>query len=130
MIIPYDTSLVPPAPFLAAHVSDPTGSAESPLIPAKVDTGADVTAIPANLVSQLNLVPASEVEVEGYNGHRATLACYDITLRVAHLRVVGLSVITFSEDYILLGRDVLNLLRLLLDGPALSLEILSRQSPS
>ncbi|HET7089608.1 MAG TPA: retroviral-like aspartic protease family protein [Anaerolineae bacterium] len=130
MMIPYDTSLIPPAPFLSAHVSNLTGSAESPPIPAKVDTGADVTAIPANLVNQLNLVLASEIQVEGYNGHRATLPCYDIVLRVAHLRVVGLSVISFSEDYILLGRDVLNLLRLLLDGPALWLEVLSPQSPS
>ena len=91
MIIPYDASLVPPVPFLSAHVSNLTDSAESPLLPAKVDTGADVTAIPANLVNRLNLAPASEIQVEG---------------------------------------DMLNLLRLLLDGPALSLEVLSPQSPS
>jgi len=84
MKIPYDASLVPPAPFLSAHVSNLTDSAESPLIPAKVDTGADVTAIPANLVNPLNLAPASEIQVEGYNGHRATLSCYDIALRVTH----------------------------------------------
>ena len=125
MKIPYNTSLVPPAPFLSVHISNLVGTPEPAALPAKVDTGADLTAIPSTLVDQLSLAPAGEIQVEGYDGRQSTLTCYDITLLVAHLRVVGLQVVPFSEDYALLGRDALNLLRLLLDGPDLSLEILT-----
>jgi hypothetical protein len=76
------------------------------------------------------MVPADEIEVEGYDGRRATLYCYDVILYVDQLHVAGLSVIAFTEDYVLLGRDVLNLLKLLLDGPALSVEILPAQTVS
>ncbi len=123
MKISYNTSLIPPAPFVSIHVSNLVDNSETS-IEAKIDTGADLTAIPAALVRQLNLVPAGEVQVESYDGRKSILICYDVVLRIAHVRLVGLSVITFAEDYILLGRDALNFLRLLLDGPALSLEIL------
>jgi hypothetical protein len=46
-------------------------------------------------------------------------------LQIDQLRVNGLLVIGFAEDYVLLGRDVLNRLRILLDGPALTAEILA-----
>jgi hypothetical protein len=39
------------------------------------------------------------------------------------LNVTGLLVIGFAEDYVLLGRDVLNRLRVVLDGPELMAEI-------
>ena len=120
----YNTALTPPAPYLSVRIANLTDSVQSPVVPAKVDTGADVTAIPAAFVDQYDLVPAGEFQVEGYDGHTTTRYCYDVVLRVAQVRVVGLPVITFSADYVLLGRDVLNFLRLLLDGPALVLEIL------
>ncbi len=57
-------------------------------------------------------------------GESRLTPAYDIIIRVAQFKLVGLPVVAFSADSILLGRDVLNLLRLLLDGPALTLEIL------
>ena len=62
--------------------------------------------------------------VQTYDGRTAVVEFYDIVLRVADMRIVGLTVVTFEQEYALLGRDVLNLLRLLLDGPAESLEVL------
>ncbi len=125
MKVPYNTSLNPPAPFLPVRISNLADS-EPVTIPAKIDSGADITAVPIQLIGQLNLALAGEIQVEGYDGHPSTINCYDIILQVEHLRVEGLLVIAFNEDYLLLGRDVLNLLKLLLDGPALSLETLSQ----
>ena len=70
-------------------------------------------------------MPAGEIEVEGYDSRRATIRAYDVNLQVDQLSVNGLLVIGFAEDYVLLGRDVLNRLRILLDGPALTTEILT-----
>ncbi len=50
---------------------------------------------------------------------------YDVNLQIDRLHVNGLLVIGFAEDYVLLGRDVLNRLRLPLDGPAQTTELLT-----
>lgn len=130
MKAPYNSALIPPAPFLPVRISNLADNSGALSIPAKIDTGADVTAIPARLIESLRLAPAGEIEVEGYDSRRAALYCYDVVLHVDQLRVVGLSVIAFTEDYVPLGRDVLNLLKILLDGPALSVETLPIQSAS
>ena len=95
------------------------------MVRAKLDTGADLTAIPTALIERLHLMPAGEIEVEGYDSRRATVRAYDVSLEIDQLNVAGLLVIGFAEDYVLLGRDVLNRLRILLDGPALTTEILT-----
>jgi hypothetical protein len=122
MNIPYNTSIKPPAPFVPVHVSN-LADIDGVSVSAKIDTGADISAIPAALIDRLNLTPAGEIVVEGYNGVQSTIYCYDVILRVDQLQMVGLSTIAFAEDYVLLGRDVLNLMRVLLDGPAFSTEV-------
>jgi len=126
MKIPYNADLMPPAPFLTVRVSNLLERPEPIALPALLDTGADLTAIPVSLVAQLGLSPAGELAVEGYDGRSLNLISYDITLHVAHVHLVGLQVVPFSESYVLLGRDALNLLRLLLDGPDLSLQVLDQ----
>ena len=126
MKIAYNSALYPPAPFLSVQISPLTNN-RSESIPAKIDTGADITAIPSRLIDQLGLVPADEIQVEGYDRRPAAIYSYDIILRIDRLQVAGLSVIALNEDYALLGRDVLNQLKLLLDGPALNVEILGHK---
>jgi predicted aspartyl protease len=120
----YSDSFNPPAPAVSVQVSSSEDIAHSPTLLALVDTGSDTTLIPETLADQLRLAPAGEVDVQAYEGTPKTVTFYDVILRVSNLRLVGLSVVTFSADYVLLGRDVLNHLCLLLDGPALALEIL------
>jgi len=121
----YDTSLLPPAPFVPVRLASLAVHAEPVAIQAKIDTGADLTVIPARLIEQLQLMSAGEIEVEGYDGRRATLQVYDVNLHIDQLSLPGLLVVAFAEDYVLLGRDVLNRLRVLLDGPAMTTEILT-----
>ena len=71
---------------------------------------------------------AGETLVQAYDGAPMEKALYDVVLRVANIRFVGVSVITWAGDHVILGRDILNHLRLLLDGPALTLEILEEQA--
>jgi predicted aspartyl protease len=124
MKVSYDTSWLPAAPFLPVQLASLAERSETIAVQAKLDTGADLTAIPYALIERLQLMPAGEIEVEGYDSRRATIRAYDVNLQIDQLRVNGLLVISFAEDYVLLGRDVLNRLRILLDGPALTTEIL------
>jgi hypothetical protein len=125
MKVPYDTSWLPAAPFLPVRLASLAEQSETIAVQAKLDTGADLAAVPYALIERLQLVPAGEIEVEGYNSRRETMRAYDVNLQVDQLNANGLLVIGFAEDYVLLGRDVLKRLRLLLDGPALTAEILT-----
>ncbi len=126
MKVDYVRSLDPPAPFLPITVAHPMrpNAVQSAL--AQVDTGSDITAIPASQVQALNLSERHLLRVVGYDNQPATIPTYDAMIEIAHLRL-RLQVVAISADDALIGRDALNLLRLLLDGPALTLEILAPQ---
>ena len=129
MKIAYSTAFTPPAPVISAQVSTPDDEVHSPVLPTLIDTGSDSTAIPEFVVEQLQLIPAGEMLVQAYDGTPTERALYDVVLRVANIRFDGASVIVCAGDHVILGRDILNYLHLLLDGPALTLEILEEQSP-
>jgi hypothetical protein len=127
MPIEYNRSVEPPAPFVTITVTNPRRLATG-RFPAKLDTAADITALPRVQVQALSLPQQRLLEVSGYDNRLAIIPTYEASLEVAHIRT-RLEVVAIEEDYALLGRDVLNLLRLLLDGPALTLEVLPATEP-
>ena len=88
---PYDQSVHPPAPFLDVVLRHPANPQVTQRLPAKVDTGADISAVPLSIVNEFNLSRASTIPVEGLvNGqlqinadpqHQGTsLPCYLVSL--------------------------------------------------
>ena len=86
-----------------------------------LDSGSDVTLIPRASIDELGLEidPDAGFELEGFDG-RTTLA------RTAHLDLIFVGRV-FKGKYVIidsnmgiLGRDVLNHVAILLDGPQLS----------
>jgi hypothetical protein len=120
---PYDRDIEPPAPFLDVSVHSPLHSDVVQSVRAKLDTGADISAIPASLVEELGLHPESQLLVEGYDLQPATLYTYYITLVIAQVHFQRLEVIPFPERYVLLGRDVLNHFYARLNGPELTFDL-------
>ncbi len=120
---PYDRDVEPPAPFLRVLVHPPGHPDVAQSIRAKLDTGADVSAIPASLVEELSLCPESQLLIEGYDLRLVTLHTYYVALVVAQVRFRRLEVITFPEKYVLLGRDVLNHFYARLNGPELMFDL-------
>ncbi len=120
---PYDHDIEPPAPFLQVLVHPPAHPDVARSIRAKLDTGADVSAILASLVKELHLRPESRLLIEGYDLRLITLNTYYVALVVAQARFRRLEVIAFPEKYILLGRDVLNHFYARLDGPELVFDL-------
>ena len=123
MKIDYNKSIEPPAPFISVAVAHPLRPDSDVQMMAKIDSGADITALPLTVVQQLNLQANHFLEIAGYDNQIVSLPVYDSRLTIAHIRV-RFEAIAISENHAILGRDVLNLLRVLLDGPALALEIL------
>ena len=94
---------------------------------AKVDTGADRTVVPQHLLDPLQLAIAGERDFEVAHGSIVTLPLFYVELTIEGLAPFKLIVAASDrEDLILLGRDVLNLYRLVLDGPNLRLAISDR----
>jgi hypothetical protein len=120
----YVTHLDPPAPFVNVSVQCPTTGRQAAGLAAQVDTAADRTVLPAQVVAALGLVEVGRFLIEGFGGHIIELPTYLVAVRIHDLPAVEVrAVLGEREPYILMGRDVLNGYRLLLDGPKLALEI-------
>jgi len=121
----YNQQVYPPAPFLDIAILLPTGIARREEMRAKLDTGADISAIPTDVVVRLGLQPTRTIPVEGYDGVVTHLRTYVIALEMPVARFQRLEVIAVPENYAILGRDVLNRFLTTLDGPnqAFTMEI-------
>jgi hypothetical protein len=93
-------------------------------LPAQIDTAADRTVIPGSVVDRLGLVRLDEFVVAGLGGQVFVVPSYRLELALRASSHHLLEVISHAEEpFVLLGRDVLNRHRILLDGPNLALEI-------
>jgi hypothetical protein len=119
----YDkTNYVPPAPSLQVVVSNPY-SKESRKERGKVDSGADISVIPFGFVPQLGLAPARRLLARGYDGREGSVITYYVDLAVQEFAFELVEVVATPRTDILLGRDILNRLKMLLDGKALTFEL-------
>ena len=116
----YDSSFEPPAPVVPVRIAGPAGG-DSVLLPMLVDTGADCTLIPASVARQLGLPQADFVAVLGVAGGKWRAVMHAAILALGELSIAA-RVVALSHEAIL-GRDVLNQLRVTLDGPDRELSV-------
>lgn len=120
----YSRDHSPPAPFVYVTASRPDQPAEQAQWPAQIDTGADRTVVPPELVDALSLGETGEIPVGGLGGRVTLVRIYLVSLAVRDLQPVLVEVAAVpGESHVLLGRDVLNMHRVVLDGPRLVCEI-------
>ncbi len=120
----YVSQMQPAAPFVSVTLRNPVSGAEQRDVPAQVDSAADRTLLPDSLVQALGLPQIGTIPIGGVGGLAQNMPSYPVQVAVHNLpaRVVEV-VASPGEAWVLLGRDVLNLHRLLLDGPQLFTEI-------
>jgi hypothetical protein len=120
----YVTDFAPPAPFVQVVVRKPNTDQASTDVPAQLDCAADRTVIPGRLVDDLELTSVRQIMVEGLGGAVHTLEAFVVHIQIHDLPAISVEVVAHEdESYVLLGRDVLNRLRVVLDGPNRILEI-------
>jgi hypothetical protein len=120
----YNRQIEPPAPFVHVSLRRLGGASSLDDLPAQIDTAADRTVIPGGLVARLGLVPLDELPVAGFGGQVLLVSTYFVEVTVRGQPPRPVEVLAHEgETYVLLGRDVLNHYRLMLDGPGLALEI-------
>ena len=114
----YNQQVVPPAPFVHVTVRSPQEGADGIVVPAQIDTAADLTVIPGQFVEILRLAPLGSVSAVGLVGHSMTLPTL-LSRAPGQGSWSGHGHVIASDDepYVLLGRDVLNRFTIMLDGP-------------
>ena len=78
----------------------------------------------SNMVGTLSLPQFGTLTIGGVSGVQQTMPTYLLNMAIHNLPALTLEAVASpGESWVLLGRDVLNTYRLLLDGPQLALEI-------
>jgi hypothetical protein len=120
----YRTEFDPPAPVIAARIAHLSTAVAVDDFPAQIDHGADRSVIPAALVRSLELVPLDRIPVRGFLGKPEEMSRYTVQVTPKGLRPVEVAVLTSTEERVMiLGRDVLNHFRVVLEGPNQTVEI-------
>ncbi|MBS7648071.1 retroviral-like aspartic protease family protein [Candidatus Bathyarchaeota archaeon] len=119
----YSFNYNPPAPSLKVRLTNPT-STHSIELEAKLDTGADITVLPQHAISELRLIPAGRLSVTSFDGREERKYTYFVNLQFNSFKFPMIEAISAKRRDALLGRDVLNLIKIILDGKTLSFELL------
>ena len=119
----YNQEIEPPGPFLDIIIRHPRSPAKFQSVPAKLDTGADVSAIPQRIADELELLPTRTILIEGYDGSQTIIETYTVTIEAATARFLQVEVILIPDESALLGRDLLNFFYIQLNGPALTFDL-------
>ena len=115
----YDAShFNPPAPVAQATLRNPLSGATISDVLLLVDSGADVTLLPRKAVEGIGvpLIAGQGYELIGFDGSKSLAPA--VTLDMIFLkRIFRGQYLLIEEERGILGRDILNNIALLLDGP-------------
>lgn len=92
--------------------------------PALIDTGADYSAITPLILDRLTPFRTGEVYVENYSGRGEMGELYAVCIELHGWQLTQLQVVVGSDEYVILGRDLLNRFDLRLNGIDGKLEFL------
>jgi hypothetical protein len=118
----YDsTAFRPPAPVALVKIQSPSSGKSVTNVPMLLDTGADVSLIPDQLVR--SLIDSHEnlpkYEVEGFDGARSHAPAVALTLEFLGKTFRG-KFLLIESNVGIMGRNILNCTSLQFDGPALA----------
>lgn len=114
----------PAMPVLDIGVSRPGVSVPFATVAAVVDTGADGTLIPQDILEQVDAIFVDRAYLRGITGQRQLVDLYLVTVHLGPLHIGGVRAVALaSGDTAILGRDVLNQLDIALRGTASVTEI-------
>ncbi|HLF25251.1 MAG TPA: retropepsin-like aspartic protease [Anaerolineae bacterium] len=113
----------PPAPLAQVTLRNPASGATWPDALMLLDSGADVSLIPQAIIKSLRVetVPGRRYELIGFDGGTSFAAVVQLELSFARRTFRGQFLI-IEQEWGILGRNILNAVPLLLDGPNLRWE--------
>ena len=128
MALGYDLRYRLPFPTLPVRVLQVDNGKISVVLTGLVDTGADGTLVPAQILQELGVEALYRARLRSHWGEWRSAGIFVVDLQIEQVVLPAVEVIAdeASED-VLLGRNVLNSLILLLDGPSKRLDLLDKR---
>ncbi|MEW5870787.1 MAG: hypothetical protein AB1894_16050 [Chloroflexota bacterium] len=125
---PYDRRYSPAAPTLEIKLSAPGEEPKTETLTALIDTGADGTLIPETYLETAEAIAVGSALLTGILGETRQVTCYEVDIHLAN-RVFPSAVVVANEysHEIILGRNLLNKMILLLNGPNNESELFERR---
>ena len=120
----YSSAYDPPAPVVSLTLVTAAEGREIGPLEALVDSGADGTIVPISPLLQIHASATGEGTVRGPWDQARNVVLYLVDIRIGTITVRGVEVVGDRQGVeIILGRDVLNQLRVLLDGLGEAVEV-------
>jgi hypothetical protein len=112
------TQYNPAAPAARVTLRNPEGNRELSDYELLIDTGADATVLPQAVLTPLGVLPVSGVkyELSAFDGTQSFASVADLDLIFLGRRFRGRYLVTDASLGVL-GRDIINHLKLIFDGP-------------
>lgn len=121
---PYDQRYQPAMPVVEVTLSKSGSGIAERLYLALLDSGADGTLVPVNLLEEINARQVGTARIRGVLGESQVADVFVVSLRIGPHLLGAVRVIAGAEgDEIILGRNVLNQLVVTLNGLASTVEI-------
>lgn len=116
-----------PAPVARATIINLVTGESCADVPMLLDTGADSSMIPVDAVREVNAqtLPDRAYEIAGYDGKTSLAPIVQLQMIWMGYKFNG-EFMLIEQEYGIIGRNILNLLPVLFDGPRLSWEIQKR----
>jgi predicted aspartyl protease len=112
----------PPAPMVPVRIRAPRGL-DAATLEGKLDTGADLCAVPEHYLVELDLPPIRTVRAAGFTGDLEEIVVYRVDVEIGDMSFPRVEALPTRRPYVILGRNVLRRLVMRVDGPAELLEV-------
>lgn len=111
----------PPAPVVYATLRNPETGATWPDVQMLLDYGADVTMIPQAAAGLLGLAVDlnRQYDLKGFDGHRSSAPVVQVDIIFERWTFRG-QFLLIDQSWGIIGRNVLNSVSLVFDGPSLT----------
>ncbi|MEM7125024.1 MAG: retroviral-like aspartic protease family protein [Chloroflexota bacterium] len=108
----YNHDYVPPAPFVEATIC----SQRQEKVYAFLDSGADVTMLPEQILHDIHAPHIRTRTLRGVTGHPAKVDTYLVEVQIGEYSIPGIQAVASRKTEAIIGCDVLQHLIVTLDG--------------
>ncbi len=121
----YDSNFDPAAPLIEIGVSYLNNHDNQESLSALLDSGADATMLPINVLTKVGARYLETRFMRGATGHRIEVDTYLVSIHIGAFTISGIQAVAMREGIeSIVGRDVMNQLEITLNGPANVVEVL------
>ena len=109
----------PAAPIVEIIITHPTKIGNQDRVMALIDSGADATMLPINILNKVGARFIETRQLRGRAGQQLVGDTYLVSIQLGPFNLHGIHAVALREGFeAVLGRDVLNQLIIVLNGPA------------